>query len=353
MTEKQSVAAIGFFEKYLTLWVVLCMAGGVLIGRFLPEIPKWLGRFEYAQVSIPIAVLIWLMIYPMMLKVDFDSIRDVGKNPRGLWVTWVVNWLIKPFTMYGIAALFFEGIFRAWIPPELARDYLAGAVLLGAAPCTAMVFVWSHLTRGNPAYTVVQVATNDLIILVAFVPIVKFLLGLSDVSVPWSTLILSVVLFVVIPLGGGIATRHWVVGKWGLDYFQTRFLPKFDHLTVGGLLLTLVIIFSFQGEVILGNPWHIVLIAVPLIVQTFLIFAVAYWPCKWLRLPQEIAAPAAMIGASNFFELSVAVAIAAFGANSPVVLATIVGVLVEVPVMLTLVALVNRQGKKAAHIGTC
>ena len=251
--KKQEFAGIGFFERYLTVWVILCMIAGVLIGRFLPGIPAFLGRFEYEQVSIPIAVLIWLMIYPMMMKVDFESIRNVGKNPKGLFVTWVVNWLIKPFTMYGIAALFFYVIFRNWITPELARDYLAGAVLLGAAPCTAMVFVWSHLTRGNPAYTVVQVATNDLIILVAFIPIVKFLLGLSDVSVPWSTLILSVLLFVVIPLAGGVITRHAVVGRRGLDYFETKFLPKFSNITISGLLLTLVIIFSFQGKVILAR----------------------------------------------------------------------------------------------------
>jgi len=339
---KPSLGGIGFFERYLTVWVILCMVAGVLIGKFLPEVPAFLGRFEYAQVSIPIAVLIWLMIYPMMMKVDFESIRNVGKNPRGLFVTWVVNWLVKPFTMYGIAALFFHVIFRSWIAPGLARDYLAGAVLLGAAPCTAMVFVWSHLTRGNPAYTVVQVATNDLIILVAFVPIVKFLLGLSDISVPWSTLFLSVVLFVVIPLAGGAVTRHLVTGRRGVEYFDKKFVPKFNNLTVTGLLLTLVIIFSFQGGVILANPFHILLIAIPLTIQTFLIFFAAYLPCKWMKLPHDVAAPAGMIGASNFFELSVAVAIALFGAASPAALATIVGVLVEVPVMLMLVKIANR-----------
>ncbi len=340
--KEQEFAGIGFFERYLTVWVILCMIAGVLIGRFLPGVPAFLGRFEYEQVSIPIAVLIWLMIYPMMMKVDFESVRNVGKNPKGLFVTWVVNWLVKPFTMYGIAALFFYVIFRNWITPELARDYLAGAVLLGAAPCTAMVFVWSHLTRGNPAYTVVQVATNDLIILVAFIPIVKFLLGLSDVSVPWSTLILSVLLFVVIPLAGGVITRHAVVARRGLDYFEKKFLPKFSNITISGLLLTLVIIFSFQGQVILANPFHIVLIAIPLILQTFLIFFIAYLPCRWMKLPHDVAAPAGMIGASNFFELAVAVAIAVFGAASPVALATIVGVLVEVPVMLILVRIANR-----------
>lgn len=340
--DKEKQAGIGFFEKYLTVWVILCMGVGVLIGRFVPAIPSFLHKFEYAQVSIPIAVLIWLMIYPMMMKVDFESVRDVGKNPKGLFVTWVVNWLIKPFTMYGIAALFFYVVFKPLIPTDLAKDYLAGAILLGAAPCTAMVFVWSHLTKGNPAYTVVQVATNDLIILIAFIPIVKFLLGLSDVSVPWSTLILSVVLFVVIPLGGGVLTRHAVVKSKGIDYFEKRFLSKFNDVTIGGLLLTLIIIFSFQGNVIISNPLHIGLIAVPLIIQTFLIFFVAYLAAKWLGLPHDIAAPAGMIGASNFFELAVAVAIAVFGVSSPVALATIVGVLVEVPVMLILVKVANR-----------
>ena len=318
------------------------MITGVLIGKYLPSIPDFLNQFEYANVSIPIAILIWLMIWPMMMKVDFASIRDVGKNPQGLLVTWVANWLIKPFTMYGLAYFFFFVIFKSLIPRDLAKDYLAGAILLGAAPCTAMVFVWSHLTKGNPAYTVVQVATNDLIILVAFIPIVKFLLGLSDIFVPWSTLILSVVLFVVIPLGGGIATRHTVVKRRGLDYFSTKFLPKFNEVTIIGLLLTLVLIFSFQGKVILENPLHIALIAIPLIIQTFLIFFLSYTPCKWLGLPHNVAAPAGMIGASNFFELSVAVAIAVFGTDSPVALATIVGVLVEVPVMLILVRIANR-----------
>ncbi|HAP32809.1 MAG TPA: arsenical-resistance protein [Firmicutes bacterium] len=335
-------AAIGFFERYLTLWVVLCMAVGIFIGKFLPAIPDFLGRFEYAQVSIPIAILIWLMIYPMMMKVDFASIKNVGKNPQGLYVTWVTNWLIKPFTMFGIAWLFFYVVFKALIPAELARDYLAGAILLGAAPCTAMVFVWSHLTKGRPAYTVVQVATNDLIILVAFTPIVAFLLGVGGVSIPWETLILSVVLFVVVPLSAGIATRVWMIKHKGLQYFEQRFIPKFNTITIFGLLLTLTIIFSFQGEVILSNPLHIFLIAIPLILQTFLIFFIAYTACKLLKLPHNIAAPAGMIGASNFFELAVAVAISLFGAASPVALATIVGVLVEVPVMLMLVRIANK-----------
>lgn len=336
---------IGFFEKYLTVWVLLCMAAGILIGKYLSAIPSFLGRFEYAQVSIPIAILIWLMIFPMMLKVDFKSIKNVGKNPKGLFVTWVTNWLIKPFTMFGIASLFFFVIFKTLIPADLAKEYLAGAILLGAAPCTAMVFVWSHLTKGDPAYTVVQVATNDLIILVAFTPIVAFLLGVSGISIPWDTLLLSVVLFVVIPLMAAIVTRTQLIKHKGEDYFNHTFLPKWNNITVAGLLLTLIIIFSFQGNVILENPLHIVLIAVPLIIQTFLIFFIAYLASKVLKLPHDIAATAGMIGASNFFELAVAVAIALFGAQSPVALATIVGVLTEVPVMLILVKITNNTKK--------
>jgi ACR3 family arsenite transporter len=338
---REKTQGIGFFEKYLTVWVLLCMAVGILIGKFLPGIPAFLGRFEYANVSIPMAILIWLMIYPMMLKVDFQSIRNVGKNPKGLFVTWITNWLIKPFTMFGIAWLFFFVIFKPLIPAELAQDYLAGAILLGAAPCTAMVFVWSHLTKGNAAYTVVQVATNDLIILIAFTPIVAFLLGVGGVTIPWDTLILSVVLFVVIPLAGGIITRNYITKKRGLDYFEKSFIPKFGNITTIGLLLTLIIIFSFQGDVILNNPLHIALIAIPLIIQTFLIFFIAYLASKAIKLPHEIAAPAGMIGASNFFELAVAVAISLFGTQSPAALATIVGVLTEVPVMLMLVKIAN------------
>jgi len=339
---ENKVQGIGFFEKYLTIWVILCMVFGVLIGKYLNIIPEFLKRFEVENVSLPIAILIWLMIYPMMMKVDFKSIKNVGKNPKGLFVTWIVNWLIKPFTMFLIASLFFYVIFKGLIAPDLARDYLTGAVLLGAAPCTAMVFVWSHLTKGNPGYTVVQVATNDLIILIAFVPIVKLLLGINDVIVPWSTLFLSVFLFVVIPLLGGVITRQLITKKKGLEYFEKKFIPKFNNITIIGLLLTLIIIFSFQGNVILDNPLHILLIAVPLIIQTFLIFFIAYYSSKLIKLPHDIAAPAGMIGASNFFELAVAVAIAVFGATSLVATATIVGVLVEVPVMLILVRIANK-----------
>ena len=297
---KEKASGIGFFERYLTVWVIICMVLGVLIGKFIPGIPDFLNKFEYANVSIPIAILIWLMIYPMMMKVDFQSIKNVGKNPKGLFITWITNWLIKPFTMFGIASLFFYVIFKGLIPANLAKDYLAGAVLLGAAPCTAMVFVWSHLTKGDPAYTVVQVATNDLIILIAFIPIVKFLLGISDISVPWNTLILSVVLFVVIPLLGGILTRIFITKNKGQEYFEKEFIPKFNNVTVIGLLLTLIIIFSFQGDVIIENPLHIILIAVPLIIQTFLIFFIAYIASRILKLPHNVAAPAGMIGASNF-----------------------------------------------------
>ncbi len=341
-TPSTKSSGIGGFEKFLTFWVVLCMGAGILIGKFIPQVPSFLGKFEYANVSIPVAILIWLMIYPMMMKVDFQSIKNVGKNPKGLYVTWITNWLIKPFTMYGIAVFFFYVVFKSLIPADLAKDYLAGAVLLGAAPCTAMVFVWSTLTKGNPAYTVVQVATNDIIILVAFTPIVAFLLGISGVVVPWVTLIMSVVLFVVIPLSGGILTRVWVTKKRGLVYFEKQFIPKFNNITITGLLLTLIIIFSFQGDIIIKNPLHIFLIAIPLTIQTFLIFFIAYFASRALKLSHDIAAPAGMIGASNFFELSVAVAISLFGASSPVALATIVGVLVEVPVMLMLVRIANK-----------
>jgi len=340
--EKAKLEGIGFFQKYLTLWVALCMAAGILIGKFIPAFPAFFGQFEYASVSVPTAVLIWVMIYPMMMKVDFKSIKNVGKNPKGLYVTWITNWVIKPFTMYALSWLFFFVVFKAFITPELATQYLAGAILLGAAPCTAMVFVWSTLTKGNPAYTVVQVATNDLIILVAFVPIVKFLMGVSNVSVPWDTLILSVVLFVVVPLTAGVLSRILISRRKGVEYFEKSFLPKFDGATTIGLLLMLVLLFSFQGEVIINHPLHILMIAVPLVIQTFLIFFIAYLVSKKLRLTHDIAAPAGMIGASNFFELSVAVAISLFGLNSPAALATVVGVLTEVPVMLILVKIANK-----------
>ena len=338
MEKKQG---IGFFEKYLTIWVALCIIIGIAVGQWLPAIPQTLSKFEYANVSIPVAILIWLMIYPMMLKVDFQSVKNVGKRPKGIIVTGVTNWLIKPFTMFGIAYLFFYVVFKAFIPAGLAEEYLAGAVLLGAAPCTAMVFVWSYLTKGDAAYTLVQVAVNDLIILVAFAPIVAFLLGVGGVSIPWDTLLLSVGLFIVIPLAAGVITRIMVIRRKGVEYFNNVFIKKFNNYMVGGLLLTLIILFSFQGETILNNPLHILLIAVPLVLQTVLIFFVAYGWSKWWKLPHDVAAPAGMIGASNFFELAVAVAISLFGLQSGAALATVVGVLVEVPVMLMLVRIAN------------
>lgn len=342
---KEKVTGIGFFEKYLSIWVLICMVIGVMIGVYLPEVPALLSRFEYAKVSIPVAILIWLMIYPMMLKIDFESIKQVGQNPRGLIVTWVTNWLIKPFTMYGIAYFFLYVVFGNIIPAATAKEYLAGAVLLGTAPCTAMVFVWSNLTKGNPAYTLVQVATNDLIILVAFVPIVAFLLGINDITIPWMTLFLSVVLFVVIPLTAGWFSRKLITKNRGVDYFENTFIKRFSNVTVIGLLLTLIIIFSFQGKIIIDNPINILLIAVPLTIQTFFIFFIAYGWAKLWKLPHDVAAPAGMIGASNFFELSVAVAISLFGLQSGATLATVVGVLTEVPVMLTLVKIANNTKK--------
>ena len=340
--ESKKKTGISFFEKYLSIWVLICMAVGVLIGAYLPIIPETLSKFEYANVSIPVAILIWLMIYPMMLKIDFDSIKKVKDNPKGLVITWITNWLIKPFTMFGISAFFFYIVFKNIIPAESAREYLAGAVLLGAAPCTAMVFVWSHLSKGNPAYTLVQVATNDLIIVFAFVPIVALLLGISNIKVPWDTLILSVFLFVVIPLFFGWISRKLIVKKKGTEYFESTFIPKFNGVTIVGLLLTLIIIFSFQGQTIINNPLNILLIAIPLIIQTFLIFTIAYVWAKLWKLPHDVAAPVGFIGASNFFELAVAVAISMFGLNSGATLATVVGVLTEVPIMLTLVKIANK-----------
>lgn len=329
------------FEKYLTLWVMICIVFGILVGRYIPDIPQALGQWEYVHVSIPIAILIWVMIYPMMLKVDFNSVKNVGRQPKGLIVTCVTNWLIKPFTMFGIAWVFFNHVFGGMLSEELAADYLAGAVLLGAAPCTAMVFVWSHLTKGDASYTLVQVAVNDLIILVAFSPIVALLLGVGGITIPWATLLLSVLLFVVIPLVTAIATRRMIISRRGKEYFDEVFVHKFDNVTPCGLLLTLILLFSFQGDTILQNPLHIVLIAIPLILQTFLIFGIAYgWARAW-KLPHNVASPAGMIGASNFFELAVAVAVSLFGLSSGAALATVVGVLVEVPVMLCLVKIAN------------
>lgn len=347
--ENKKLEGIGFFERYLTVWVAICIVIGIAVGQLLPIIPDTLSKFEYYNVSIPVAILIWLMIYPMMLKIDFTSIVNATKKPRGLIVTCTTNWLIKPFTMYAISAFFLLVVFKSFITPDLAKEYLAGAVLLGAAPCTAMVFVWSHLTKGDPAYTLVQVAINDLIILVAFAPIVALLLGVSDVSIPMGTLLLSTVLFVVIPLGLGYVTRSYIIKNKGEEYFKKVFLKKFDNVTIIGLLLTLIILFSFQGDTILSNPTHILLIAIPLIIQTIFIFGFVYIWAKLWKLPHSIAAPAGMIGASNFFELAVAVAISLFGMQSGAALATVVGVLVEVPVMLMLVKIANNTRKYFAN----
>lgn len=331
-----------FFEKYLTIWVALGIVAGVIIGQNFPGVPRFLDRLTYAQVSIPVAVLIWFMIYPMMVQIDFSSIVQAGRKPKGLALTLAVNWLIKPFTMLFFAWLFLQNILSAWIDPELARQYVAGAILLGAAPCTAMVFVWSYLSDGDPAYTLVQVAVNDLVLLFAFVPIVMFELGIAKFTVPYDTIILSVVLYVVIPLVAGYITRTYLIKRRGIDWFEKEFLPRLRPFTVIGLLLTLVILFTYEGKYIVENPIHIALIAIPLLIQTYFIFAVAYLAARAMKLEREVAAPAAMIGASNFFELAVAVAISLFGLNSGAALATVVGVLVEVPVMLSLVAIANR-----------
>ena len=338
-TKKKQIA---FFERYLTLWVGLCIAGGVLIGHLAGDSMAFLASMEIYNVNIPIAILIWLMIYPMMLQIDFSSVKNVGKAPKGVIWTVIINWMIKPFTMAFFAWIFFDKLYAAYIDPDMAGEYIAGAILLGVAPCTAMVFVWSYLTDGDPNYTLVQVSVNDLIILVAFVPLVGLLLGITDITIPYETLVSSVVIFVVIPLVAGVITNKSIVRQKGEDWFKTEFLPKFKPVSMIALLLTLVLLFAFQGPNILNNPLIIVLIAVPLIIQTYFIFFLAWFGGRKLKLPHPICAPAAMIGASNFFELAVAVAIALFGLESPAALVTVVGVLVEVPVMLSLVALANR-----------
>ncbi|MDH4139656.1 MAG: ACR3 family arsenite efflux transporter [Coriobacteriia bacterium] len=349
----QDMKRMSGFERYLTLWVALCIAAGTFIGSTWPRAVDGLAKLTIAQISIPVAVLIWLMIYPMMLQIDFASIARIGERKNGLVVTTVVNWLIKPFTMFAIAWFFFNVVFKPFITPDLAQQYLAGAVLLGAAPCTAMVFVWSYLADGDAAYTLVQVALNDLIMLVAFVPIVSLLLGVSGVPVPWDTLALSVVLFVVIPLAAGWLTRTSLMKSYGREWFERSFLPRFGPITIVALLATLVIIFMFQGEIIVGNPLHILLIAVPLAIQTFLIFGIAYgWAYLW-RIEHPVAAPAGFIGASNFFELAVAVAIALFGLTSGAALATVVGVLVEVPLMLALVWIAKRTRVAVCRRAEC
>lgn len=334
---------IGFFEKYLTLWVALCIAAGIAIGHFGGQGIEVLSKKELYRVNIPVAVLIWLMIYPMMLQVDFTSIKNVGKKPKGILLTVIVNWLIKPFTMAFFAWIFFTKLYAAWIDPSMAGEYIAGAVILGAAPCTAMVFVWSYLTDGDPNYTLVQVSVNDLIILIAFVPIVGLLLGLANVSIPYETLITSVVVFVVVPLVAGFVTNRVLIKKHGEDWFKNKFLPYLKPVSILALLITLILLFAFQGKNILSNPFVILLIAIPLIIQTYFIFFITWFGGRWLKLPFNVCAPAGMIGASNFFELAVAVAIALFGLDSPAALVTVVGVLVEVPLMLSLVAFANSR----------
>jgi len=339
-TEQKKIA---FFERYLSLWVALCILAGIGIGYFARDAMEVMSNWEIYQVNIPIAILIWMMIYPMMLQIDFSSLRSVGKRPRGLLLTLFMNWLVKPFTMAFFAWIFFSKIFAAFIDPALAGEYIAGAILLGAAPCTAMVFVWSYLTDGDPNYTLMQVSVNDLIILVAFVPIVGFLLGITDVVVPFETLVLSILLYVVVPLVAGVLTSKLLISRKGADWFQADFLPKLKPVSVFALLLTLVLLFAFQGGNIINNPLIIFLIAVPLLIQTYFIFFITWFSGKKLKLPHPVCAPAAMIGASNFFELSVAVAIGLFGLDSPAALVCVVGVLVEVPVMLSLVNYANKR----------
>ncbi len=339
----KQAAGLGSFEKNLTWWVLLSMALGTILGPIFPAFFGRLAGLEWGRVNIPIAILIWLMIIPMMLQIDFSKLGEVRKNPKGLWLTLVVNWLVKPFSMAFFAWLFFEQLYAAFIGPEMVGEYVAGAILLGAAPCTAMVFVWSYLSRGDANYTLVQVAVNDLVLLVAFVPIVGLLLGVADVHIPYDTLLASVLLFVVVPLVAGWFTHRWAVGKMGTAWLSERLIPAFKPITIFALLATLVLLFAFQGKHIMQNPILILLIAIPLSLQTYFIFFASWVAGRYLKLSHAICAPASLIGASNFFELAVAVAIALFGLESPAALVTVVGVLVEVPLMLSLVAFANRQ----------
>ncbi|EEB77201.1 arsenical-resistance protein [marine gamma proteobacterium HTCC2148] len=326
---------MGNFERYLSVWVALCIVAGVLLGNVFPSAFAVIASWEYAHVNLLVAVLIWLMIYPMMIQVDFSAIKDVGKKPKGLALTLVINWLIKPFSMAAIGWLFFHVFFANWVDPQTANEYVAGMILLGVAPCTAMVFVWSQLTQGDPNYTLVQVSVNDIIMIFAFAPITAFLLGVTDITVPWETLLLSVVLYVVLPLVAGYLTRRLLRNK------VSGLVNRLKPLSVLGLLATVVLLFGFQAETIIAKPQSIVMIAIPLLIQTYGIFFIAYFAAKRMQLPHNIAAPAAMIGTSNFFELAVAVAISLFGLHSGAALATVVGVLVEVPVMLSLVKFAN------------
>ncbi len=339
---------MGRFERWLSLWVGLAMAAGVLLGRQVPAAFGVVAAWEWAHVNLLVAVLIWVMIYPMMVQIDWAAVRDVGRRPRGLALTLVINWLVKPFTMAALGVLFFEHLFAPWLDPQTAREYIAGMILLGVAPCTAMVFVWSQLVRGDPNYTLVQVSVNDLVMVVAFAPLAAFLLGVTDVVVPWNTLLLSTVLYVVLPLGAGVLTRRWLLrrGETALRAWLDRVKPW----SVLGLLGTVVLLFGLQADALIAQPAAMAMIAVPLLIQTYGIFFLGWWAARWLRLPHAVAGPACLIGTSNFFELAVAVAISLFGLHSGAALATVVGVLVEVPVMLSLVALVNRW-RPAAEAG--
>ncbi len=332
---------MGIFERWLTLWVGLAMVAGVALGSLWPAVFEAVAALQWGRVNLVVAALIWLMIYPMMLKVEPACLREVGRRPKGLMLTLVVNWLVKPFTMAALGLLFFGHVYSAWVPPEEAQQYVAGMILLGVAPCTAMVFVWSHLTDGDPNYTLVQVSINDLVLVFAFAPIAGLLLGVTDLQVPWPTLLASVVLFVVVPLAAGVLTHRWLAGRGGQAAVE-RLAERFKPASILGLVLTVVLLFGFQAETLLSRPDRVVLVALPLLVQSYGIFAIAYGLARWLRLPFEVAAPAALIGTSNFFELAVAVAISLFGMQSGAALATVVGVLIEVPVMLSLVALANR-----------
>ena len=332
---------MGIFERYLSIWVGLCIVAGVLLGNMLPEIFQHIAKIEYAHVNLAVALLIWIMIYPMMVPIDFSSIKDLKSKPSGLILTLIVNWLIKPFSMAALGWPFFKVIFAGWVDTDTATEYIAGMILLGVAPCTAMVFVWSQLTKGDPNYTLVQVSVNDVIMIFAFAPIAGLLLGVSDIEVPWNTLFYSVILYVLLPLMAGIITRK-VLEKSKVKGRLAGFLTALKPWSILGLLLTVVLLFGFQAELILKKPQAIVLIAVPLLIQTYGIFALAYGSAKLLKIKHNISAPACLIGTSNFFELAVAVAISLFGLNSGAALATVVGVLVEVPVMLSLVYLVNR-----------
>jgi len=336
-------SGLSFFDRFLSVWVALCMILGAYLGVKFPSAVKALGKFSIAQVSIPIAVVLWIMIFPMMVQIDFGKLKDVYRHPKAMWITLVVNWLIKPFTMFFFAVLFFKYIFSPFIPLKVASGYVAGAVLLGAAPCTAMVFVWSYLSGGDPNYTLAQVAVNDLVVIVAYAPIVKFLLGLNRMVIPYSTVFYSVVIYVLIPVILGYVFRKFIIKKKGEEWLKNVFVKDMKTVTVIGLLLTLVVIFMFQGKAIVSNPIAVILIMVPLIIQTYFIFFVGFVMAKRLNVRYSLAAPAIMIGASNFFELSVATAVILFGLGSPATLATVVGVLVEVPVMLSLVAIMKKS----------